>query len=264
MDNQRRLVSYLVPASLFAGVLFACGGSSEVGNSGANTAGKAGSAGTAGANTAGQAGSAGTAGGGDGGTAGSAGNAGTAGNGGLAGSGGSAGTAGNGGTGGTAGAAGNGGSGGTGTDDDPCPEGSVLDCSGQCGASADPLCEKGYCGHDSGGIVLGSDFIPPYTDFPMTVRTPARPGLDPDCDCEWERFGIQFRVSNPNDSTVRLSVEPPWWIEFDYRDYDDYCRLGRDRHQCVVVEDAIYAYVLTSDPDAPARNLTIDWGASCQ
>ena len=278
MTMRKRLSSrfFTTPTAsvaLFVLGLTGCGNSDSGGGGGQPAAGEGGGAG-AGASgaSAGSGGSAGTGGSGGGaaGTGGSGGgSAGTGGSGGgSAGTGGTGASGGNGGSAGGGGVGGDGGSGGANVDEEPCPSGAVLDCSGQCGGEVAPLCFEGYCDRAPGNGIFfdSSSLAPEFAPLPVTLRTPARPGLG--CvGCGL--FGIAVTVPNAIGATepLRVSVRAPWWV----RTTTDvsaqprgFCDSDGEAGQCTVTYGGtVQVYVLTDDPDAPSRNVVFERLGAC-
>ncbi len=130
--------------------------------------------------------------------------------------------------------------------DDPCPIDPPLDadCSGQCG---DPKkCKDFYeCGIFQRGL-------------PEYWRTPAAPLPDCGCSTVWK---YHTTVSGPGRMIAR--VGPPWRLAPAPDLFSDACLTdpASTVSNCIVVElgEAAGVRVLTDDPNAPARNISLVW-----
>jgi hypothetical protein len=153
---------------------------------------------------------------------------------------------------------------------DPCVPNLLLDCDPTC-CSADPQCTDPMSGHqpcnlalcETGPVTLSLGFNP------VRARTPDKPGVDPQCasrcPSEGYVYGIGFKITDlPQASTnVVISVGPPWQIVLSNIPY---CPNGLypPQKNCVetYVEEGQPVYIVTTDPEAPARNVYFNYFSS--
>lgn len=146
--------------------------------------------------------------------------------------------------------------------DDPCPASpAFLDCSSDCGGPS-PDCSgpgsKATC-KPSADTVGVSD----AKAFPIVVRTPSKPGVDPACDsvCSGQApvFGVSVAVAVPIDPVngLRVTVGAPWRVQF--ANWVNFCLDGSVAGCAVYPTGSMVAIeLLTDDPLAPARNAVIE------
>jgi hypothetical protein len=119
-----------------------------------------------------------------------------------------------------------------------------------------------------------SDTVFSYTQVPFfaggtaIIRTPDRPGVDPQCDqCEGGGFAyaIAFQVSHADSNGYTVSVGAPWNVYlFSSSQYVGiYCPAHlQNAASCYAggqLQNPQGFVVATSDPNAPARNITIQY-----
>jgi hypothetical protein len=154
---------------------------------------------------------------------------------------------------------------------DPCPQvpvAIVYDCAGDCGPGIlnDSDCQSATC---AGGKTLSAY---PYNldSTAEVIRTPSTPGTDPVCaaNCPsvgWAyAFGVTVNPQSPAQN-YKISVAAPWQLLVESTtnclDASFYQPIS-----CLNFYSSASQtfYVLTKDPNAPARNLTIQQGACPQ
>jgi hypothetical protein len=145
---------------------------------------------------------------------------------------------------------------------DPCPMtgGPVwFDCDTQCNpASGDhAACQQATC---SGGGSLASGSVNPQG--PGTIRTPAAPGTDPKCATDCPALGLAYGISATlapfNNTAYQVTVSPPWYLVTTSAPFCTtpmFPVAGGCLHFDGTASETIY--IITSDPNAPARNVTI-------
>ncbi len=141
---------------------------------------------------------------------------------------------------------------------DPCPtKPAALDCSGMCGG-AKGACDDRTCW--KGGDLAYAQLKAPG---PWIVRTPDKPGTNPKCARCGPKVVSTVMVAVDTSTLsfplnrVRFSVAPPWHLGFSNSGCPEL------PEQCKVAEGVV---VYTDDPNAPARNVTIDlikFGEGC-
>jgi hypothetical protein len=158
---------------------------------------------------------------------------------------------------------------------DPCPLTPGLDCSGECGGPV-AACGPYECTSTTGPLPT---LITSYSEFPFVIRTPDHPGTDPNCQPRCGAgntvWGIGIRLALPygDSNDIRIRVGDDWSINHFFETLPF----------CIdpIVKPALGCYrtpntgrgewfVATIDPNAPARNITIDLvppvtpGGSCE
>lgn len=155
---------------------------------------------------------------------------------------------------------------------DPCPPKIDINCATDCGGPTVDCAS--YTCNDAPGpppILIGA-----YSEFPVTLRTPDHPGVDPNCQprCGTDNtvYGIAIRVALPygtGTNAVRIRVGPPWTIN-RFSEYAPYCMNPAiaGTPDCYKAATATGEwFVGTKDPDAPARNIYVDLapaGGTCE
>jgi len=193
------------------------------------------------------------------------------GSGGASGGSGSGGASGGGGTsagGGAGDASVDGAGGGTQWTDEPCPvdETPIIDCSTSCGGPS-TNCGEATCGFTEHGVALPK--------WPVVIRTPSKPGLNPKCSALCPGTGLAFGVglmqllvSHQTWGGLRVTVPKPWSVRLSgLVTPQDFCILEQPPAQCAVIGDtAPYVILQTTDPNAPAVNAILEevpWNATC-
>jgi hypothetical protein len=88
------------------------------------------------------------------------------------------------------------------------------------------------------------------------LRTPSKPGTDPDCQCSDTTYGIALLLpSDPPGAAWRVTVTAPWHIKTSIP--PSFCDVSASS-QCVVVTAFVPLVLATDDPSAPARNVTFE------
>lgn len=104
--------------------------------------------------------------------------------------------------------------------------------------------------------------------LPFVIRTPSKPGTDPNCAAacgvSWlpaSTYGVGVSVAVPNDPSKQLkaTIGAPWRVLMTWPD-GDWCIDATSQPLCKVWNFNSYAVVafITDDPNAPARNGTIE------
>ncbi len=147
-----------------------------------------------------------------------------------------------------------------GPDDDACPSdpGSlILNCSDQC-TQTTPDCVTAACGETS------ETLLPVPTPAPgesYVVRTPSSPGSP--CDCPSVAHSFQI-VMDRADYPLSVSVAQPWLVHSDTGSEDACSDTGS---QCRTLNPLAgelgVVLIFTTDPEAPARNVTVSAGDQC-
>jgi hypothetical protein len=153
---------------------------------------------------------------------------------------------------------------------DPCPTASgsihlLHDCDPAC-CSADPSCAAwgaGSCASATCGA--GPELMPLNESF--YVRTPDHPGVDAKCaaNCPSAGFvyGLGFKVNLSVSGYYRLlvGVGDPWVIL--PLSPTPYCPATPSHAQtgcdALFVSNGDTIYIMTTDPNAPARNITLEF-----
>ncbi len=153
--------------------------------------------------------------------------------------------------------------------DDPCPSSPItMNCSSSCGPLSS-TCLGSKCGF--------SGPKGPYIDdpkaFPLVIRTASYPGLDRDCmkvcDPDKTAWGFALDVApprpldegqDPAKMRYRIRVAPPWRIAYALGASSEICARAHTVLNCLVAGSLGPGAVeiTTADPDAPARNVTIE------
>lgn len=135
--------------------------------------------------------------------------------------------------------------------DDPCPPvvdslDRIVNCSKTCPPVDEPEC-RGYPG--PGSVAIAED------SFVRVVRTPAKPGADgdkwrdPGCPLQkWYAARITITGAGASNE-VRARVAAPWFL------VDSVCVGPKAGTSCMVGH---YFQVVTTDPNAPSRNVEIE------
>jgi hypothetical protein len=192
-----------------------------------------------------------------GGTGGSGGTGGTGGTGGAAGGDGSAGTGGSAGD-----ASADGAGGGTQWKDDPCPtKKPIIDCSTGCGGPS-ASCETATCGF----YEYGPQNWPPEWP-PHVIRTPSKPGVNAKCAALCPGAGIVYGIAAREAAPIQditkgmvVKVPKPWSVflgGWKGAGPKDLC--SAPTKQCAVMtHTAPDVLIVTTDPNAPAVNITLE------
>jgi hypothetical protein len=142
-----------------------------------------------------------------------------------------------------------------------CPDTALLvNCAADCGGTTvnctQAKCRAGLSPDDSIPMVEVSA-------FPAVLRTPDRPGTDPNCSNSCQvataKYALAFRLHiAPLAPGAKVTVSPPWEIGI-FGNSAPYC-IGMDPHaQCrIVVEKTRSLLVFTKDENAPSRNIRIE------
>lgn len=138
--------------------------------------------------------------------------------------------------------------------DDPCPVSTpdkpieIINCSKTCPPIEQATCKSfAAFGYASIGDRAGDVYV---------IRTPAKPGTegdkwrDPACPLEkWYAGRIEFGGGGEKND-LRVRVAPPWFL------VDSVCSGPKAGTACIV--SGTYLYVVTTDPNAPSRNVEIE------
>jgi hypothetical protein len=152
---------------------------------------------------------------------------------------------------------------------EPCPgEALQVDCSNQCSDGGAVSCDEVACSRFD---VRAGDPSIAVIDVPARVvlRTPDHPGKSDDCAIacgNWpsrkvRAFGMGFKTALHGADGVRVRVEPPWWIGDILGLSSLYCPddSQMDKGQgCYAQRQERTFLIWTDDPNAPARNITIE------
>jgi hypothetical protein len=106
--------------------------------------------------------------------------------------------------------------------------------------------------------------------LPFQFRTPDRPGVDPNCDTQCPGgqyvYGLGFQDNKNFGVAVSIKVDPPW--EIIRGKQKPFCELAGDPPptQCAIIPWPLlfgddHIYVVTKDPNAPARNVLVDYAS---
>jgi len=148
---------------------------------------------------------------------------------------------------------------------DPCPPvlSEWLDCDKKCNPPPSFLaaCQTITCGPTL-NVTLGWNQNVP-TDPPYVVRTPEAPGVDPNCatQCPGQGFvyGMGFKVDPSSSGSFVMKVDPrgSWFTAPPLPFARGPTTLPG---QCIWIAntDTRPVYVLTTDPNAPARNIHLE------
>jgi hypothetical protein len=145
---------------------------------------------------------------------------------------------------------------------EPGPRFVFLDCDPKCSPRTLADCAQTTCA-PAPRLTLGWTQSTPLT-LPYVLRTPDEPGVDPNCEaqCPGQGFayGLGFKVDASRSGALQLKVAPPWFIIVATE--TPYCA---DQHaappqQCIWISstDPRPIYIMTKDPQAPARNVYAD------
>ncbi len=148
---------------------------------------------------------------------------------------------------------------------DPCPSQSstfiVLQCDSRCPAMSTALCAETTCGPK---IVMSANFD---KNLPVVVRTPEAPGTDARCQLQCPSagfvYGIGFDLYPPSAVPFVAWVDPPWTIVASQTPYCPDAQLGAEGN-CIryAATGGGGFFVMTQDPNAPARNVHFDMPAA--
>lgn len=155
---------------------------------------------------------------------------------------------------------------------DPCPSNSndttvLINCDPHCGDAGPTACLPATCGHGPITLPYPSGLLPQS----FVIRTPEAPGTDPNCalDCPGSGYaygiGIELPGTGVQGGGFQLTVEPPWMIVgfgkpyCDYQVVDDAEAPGAVASHCWWADTVggYQLFVVTTDPNAPARNIRI-------
>jgi hypothetical protein len=159
---------------------------------------------------------------------------------------------------------------------DPCPTsgptgGVELDCDRTC-CSADPVCvsqedDAGTIPRCTAASCSGAPIaLPTIAAEYYVVRTPNAPGADPacaqNCSSGSYAYGLGFQLNTNQPNGVSVTVGSPWVI---VQSSTPYCPEADAAAQtgCVYIDVYKPVYVLTTDPNAPARNITFYASPTC-
>lgn len=149
---------------------------------------------------------------------------------------------------------------GGGSQADPCPTTQpILDCDTVCwDGGGEAACTAASCGF--GPITL------PNQGQSFVIRTPDAPGQDQRCTsgCPGSGFayGVGIKVPGTGPAgAITITVGAPWEIVYGGDPYCDYYDAGQGAvfSGCIsgYTQGGDTYYVMTKDPSAPARNITI-------
>ncbi len=150
--------------------------------------------------------------------------------------------------------------------DDPCPTGINIsqilrNCSTTCAAQSscsDIACQS------------ASEVDLPSVDGPEYVRTPSQPGMNVNCSvCSTSTaysFTIRADTYQVASYHLRVTVSPPWSLATGYSATNPLCYDSATATQCAIIAQGSstaggpypWVYVVTNDPNAPARNIVIE------
>ncbi len=152
---------------------------------------------------------------------------------------------------------------------DPCPSPLMvyLDCDPACSdAGGASLCRPATCGH-------GPMFLPQGWTSGV-IRTPDAPGTDPSCASACPSggayaYGLGFAYADMGaGGTFLVTVAPPWEIVTETvpycSEYDGGSAYVTTNCQWGNLYGTTVFYVMTKDPNAPARNITITLSSGSQ
>ncbi len=158
-------------------------------------------------------------------------------------------------------------------DDDPCPaEPPFVNCSSTC-TGATPGCDVGPGALGTCRTEYTELEVTDPSLLPLVIRTPSNPGVDPGCVAVCGTgstvWGISISLIMPStllpdggwgtDHAFRVSVAPPWRI-IETPGYSLYCEWTFAFDECRVHPYEIATFqIVTTDPNAPARNVLIEW-----
>ena len=154
---------------------------------------------------------------------------------------------------------------------DPCPNpmnaSFWFNCDTQCNPAAGDhaACQKATCSA-LGTLMSGSLG---QTGFPeYIIRTPANPGTDPTCatDCPahpWA-YGISATLAADNGTPYKVTVSPPWYL---VGTTTPFCTnaMFTSVTPCINFDGLVdeVVYIVTMDPNAPARDVVIQQASFC-
>jgi hypothetical protein len=148
---------------------------------------------------------------------------------------------------------------------EPCPTGgALLDCSRTCGPTS-TSCDGLGCSHFDKVLIDARDAATTHY-----LRTAGAPFTQQECTLARSCGGPMYApvqsmvvaIDAPGRRVIR--VAPPWYLSRFLGSGDQWCRPQNPALEvsCFVADDhagdPINFAVLTSDPDAPARNVVID------
>ncbi len=154
---------------------------------------------------------------------------------------------------------------------DPCRVTNV-NCDATCGKMVlSPSCANATCGPTVRASLSDPPFI--FDQHPQSIRTPDAPGIDPNCTAQCPSWGFVYglgfqipQVTSPNDTFYRVVVRvgPPWQLGSFAQPYCP--RVSANVHDgCIdLVGGGQSIFVMTKDPNAPARNISLDYGPSAK
>jgi len=148
------------------------------------------------------------------------------------------------------GAESNAGSSGLNAGDEPCPDGAIaIDCSGQCAAGTPTCSDQCQKGVHLDPVPLGTTLI----------RLPSHPGLRCTCSEIGAPAAYSFGVGwpHPPAAMYHVSVPAPWSLN---PASNSGCALPYVSACATLGSNAYGVNLTTSDPDAPAVNVTIELG----
>lgn len=140
---------------------------------------------------------------------------------------------------------------------DPCPSKAIdVNCSSTCGGTMS-TCASAKCG------TTAAPQIDSYSKLPFIFRTPDKPGVDPACatDCKpatTVAYGLLFTVQLPYiKNGYRVIVSSPWRIRHP-GGVSPFCADLAPTIGCAYGDSYGEYLIETTDPNAPARNVTIE------
>lgn len=144
---------------------------------------------------------------------------------------------------------------------DPCPPvAPFVNCSTTCGGVTSN-CDAVNCGRSPAGRTYDFNEPPNITPPPYSMRTPDKPGVDARCNqhCgpmkQKAAYAMNIHMYVPEKAFVRVGA--PWRISLDGMCISDEGPPPLVYDGCVFLGSGTFS-IFTEDPNAPARNVTIE------
>lgn len=139
---------------------------------------------------------------------------------------------------------------------DPCPATLAVNCATSCGGPTEN-CALVKC-QDNRFLPVT---ITSLDQFPYVLRSPDRPGRDPNCQPRCgtgnTEYGLAVAIHLPTPAKLRARASAPW-VASTLTPELPYC-LYPEFGACIYMETAeTNVLFATTDPNSPARNLTIE------
>jgi hypothetical protein len=135
--------------------------------------------------------------------------------------------------------------------DEDCPDGTLpVDCSKQCDTSTPS------CSNECGTTAMVLDSVPLGSTL---IRLPSHPGSHCNCSADSPAaYSVGVSWHNTPTGTYHVSVSAPW--SFNPGGFESGCALPFISSCQTMGSNVHGVLVQTSDPDAPAANVTIEAG----